>query len=253
MNFSDCMNEILPFEGGYVNHPRDPGGATNMGITHKTLADWRGGPVTIAEVRTLTKSEAITIYRKKYADPINFDNLFPGVNLIVLDSAINSGVSRGKKWLFASLDKSNNHAQTVKNIAKTRMSFLTVLSTWPTFGKGWTRRVSHMEAVGVREALAAMPGQTTEKVQQELQVEEAVAAKKAQTNGATAAGSAATGGATTGVGVDAMEQPNVLDFAIANPLVIALIAATLCASLVFAWYWWINRNRAAAFAAVSGA
>ena len=51
--FSRCVAEVLKHEGGFVHHPRDPGGATNRGITLATLADWRGRDVTHADVQVM--------------------------------------------------------------------------------------------------------------------------------------------------------------------------------------------------------
>jgi len=64
--FDWAVEEILKWEGGYVDHPQDPGGATNMGITRNTLADWRGRPVSKEEVKELSESEAKDIYFKRY-------------------------------------------------------------------------------------------------------------------------------------------------------------------------------------------
>lgn len=98
-NFAACMAEIIAHEGGYVDHPKDPGGATNMGITIGTLREWRGGPVTKGHVRSLTKREAETIYRARYWNPVRGDDLRAGVDLVALDPAVNSGVRRGVQWL----------------------------------------------------------------------------------------------------------------------------------------------------------
>jgi lysozyme family protein len=98
-NFAACMAEIFAHEGGYVDHPKDPGGATNMGIMIGTLRDWRGGPVTKEDVRSLTKREAETIYRARYWNWVRGDDLRTGVDLVALDPAVNSGVRRGVQWL----------------------------------------------------------------------------------------------------------------------------------------------------------
>ena len=97
--FARCVAEVLKHEGGFVNHPRDPGGATNRGITHITLADWRGGPVTAEDVRTMSEAEAREIYRSKYWNAIQGDNLPAGVDLAVFDLAVNSGVGRAARML----------------------------------------------------------------------------------------------------------------------------------------------------------
>lgn len=78
-----------------MNHPRDPGGATNWGITLATLAAHRGRAVGVEGVRALSRDEARAIYRKKYWQPIRGDAIPAGIDLATMDPAVNSGVSRG--------------------------------------------------------------------------------------------------------------------------------------------------------------
>ena len=89
-NFENVMRVIFSSEGGYVNHPKDPGGATNMGITHKTLSAWRGSPVSRQDVKELTRNEASDIYRDKYWDNVCGDDLPYGIDLMVMDRAVHS-------------------------------------------------------------------------------------------------------------------------------------------------------------------
>jgi len=97
--FRICLDRVLKHEGGFVNHPKDPGGATNFGITQATLADFRKKPVTVAEVKSMTKDEAGEIYRWRYWSPPLCEALPEGVDYMVFDLAVNSGVSRAVKFL----------------------------------------------------------------------------------------------------------------------------------------------------------
>lgn len=160
--FQACLAEVLRHEGGYADHPADPGGATNMGITLATLSDWRGRPVTKQEVRDLTVAEAGEIYRARYWQPIRGDALPPGVDLAVFDFAVNSGPARAVKALqsvlgvaqdgiigpatLAALASAPGAVEVITDLCDARMRFLRSLSTWPTFGGGWTRRVAEVEA-----------------------------------------------------------------------------------------------------------
>jgi lysozyme family protein len=91
--FSEIMQTVLKWEGGFVNHPHDPGGATNFGITHKVLAEWRGvASVTPNEVKNMSKEEAIAIFRDRYWTKIKGDRLPPPIDFIVMDGAVNHGV-----------------------------------------------------------------------------------------------------------------------------------------------------------------
>lgn len=90
--FSEIMQTVLKWEGGYVNNPHDRGGPTNYGITHKVLAEWRGvASVTPNQVKNMTKEEAVDIFRHRYWGKIDGDRLPPPIDLIVMDGAVNHG------------------------------------------------------------------------------------------------------------------------------------------------------------------
>jgi len=166
--FQDCLAEVLRHEGGYADHPSDPGGATNMGITIGTLSDWIGRPASKQDMRDLTQADAAGIYRAKYWQPIRGDALPPGVDLAVFDLAVNSGVGRAVKMLqgvlgvaqdgtigpvtLAAVAKAPGQATVIIDLCAARMRFLRSLKTWPTFGKGWTRRVEEVEAAAMKAA-----------------------------------------------------------------------------------------------------
>jgi len=97
--FNYCVKVILEYEGGFVNHPDDPGAATNMGITTKTLSRWLRRPATEDDIRNLNVGTAKVIYQEYYWNPIDGHNLPPGVNLVVFDMAVNAGVTRAIKML----------------------------------------------------------------------------------------------------------------------------------------------------------
>ena len=218
-NFEACMAEIFKHEGGFVNHPRDPGGATNMGITIGTLRGWRSGPVTVEDVRTLTKREAQTIYRARYWNPVKGDDLPVGLDLVTFDPAVNSGNSRGARWLQQALGgvavdgkvgpqtvAAANKAEPVpviKRACATRMGFLRGLRTWDAFGRGWSHRVASVEAVSVRMAVeaAGAPARPA------LVAEQQGAQVKADREGQAAGGTAAAGGGAGASGVTLADLP----------------------------------------------
>ena len=90
-NFDKCLKFVLQFEGGFVNNPKDPGGPTNLGVTQATLSNFLGRQATIAEVRALTPAKVAPIYRLKFWDHINGDDLPVGVDLAVFDFGVHSG------------------------------------------------------------------------------------------------------------------------------------------------------------------
>ena len=103
MKFENALEIVLKWEGGYSNHPHDPGGATNLGITRRTLAEWLGRPVSEAEVRDLKVSDVEPIYRARYWDACRCDELPAGLDFLVFDCAVNQGAGRAKRLLQKSL------------------------------------------------------------------------------------------------------------------------------------------------------
>ncbi len=172
--FPAALALVLAHEGGYVDHPLDPGGATNMGITRATLAGWRGRPVAKAEVMALGRAEAAAIYRARYWNAVQADELPAGVDLVVFDAAVNSGPARAMRWLQQAmglppdgvmgpmtLDRARaaDAADTIRAFGRLRLAFLARLTTWRAFGRGWSRRVRETETAAL--ALVGRPASGT--------------------------------------------------------------------------------------------
>lgn len=170
--FEACLAHVLRHEGGYVDHPADPGGATNMGITHKTLARWRQvspwWDLPKEAVRDLSHGEAGQIYRALYWNACNAAQLPNGMDLAVFDYAVNSGPDRAVRTLQSVLQVAvDGHVgpltlaaagkadprKVINAVCDRRLTFLKTLSTFSTFGRGWTSRVASVRAA----ALAAAP------------------------------------------------------------------------------------------------
>lgn len=156
-NFERSLKHILEHEGGYVNHPRDPGGRTNRGVTQTTWEQWVKRPVTEDEMRALTVEDVAPLYKAQYWNAIQGDRLPFGVDYVVFDFAVNSGVSRSSKTLQAvvgtkpdgvigpktlSVVSQLDAVDVVKMFSNARLVFYKGLTTFDTFGKGWTRRTN---------------------------------------------------------------------------------------------------------------
>jgi len=154
-NFNKCFEMLLAHEGGFVNHPEDPGGATNLGVTKRTLQEYLGRHVSMDEMRNLTPEDVKPIYRKNYADAVCFDDLPAGLDWAMLDWAVNSGSGRAAKALQKivgakqdgaigpkTLQAVANYeaAETIGKLHDSRQKFYEGLSHFKTFGRGWTRR-----------------------------------------------------------------------------------------------------------------
>ncbi|MCG3774761.1 MAG: hypothetical protein JW395_1586 [Nitrospira sp.] len=163
-NFEVCLALVLRHEGGYTNHPSDPGGMTNLGITKGVWENWTGRPTNEAEMRAITVETAGPIYKAKYWDKVKCDSLSPGLDYVVFDYAVNSGIGRSAKTLQtvcgAPVDgmvgkntlaavASFSPSDLINKICDSRQAFLERLTTFKVFGKGWTRRVSECRAKGL--------------------------------------------------------------------------------------------------------
>jgi lysozyme family protein len=163
-NFESCLKSVLHHEGGYVNHPSDPGGMTNLGVTKRVWEEWVGHEVDEKTMRALTPEIVGPMYKAKYWDKVKGDDLPAGVDYCVFDAAINSGPSRAAKWLQAAVGVEPDGGigpKTLQAVAgmdanelvsaynDRRLSFLHDLPTWNTFGKGWARRVAEVKAAGL--------------------------------------------------------------------------------------------------------
>lgn len=165
--FDASLEHVLRHEGGWSDHPRDPGGATMRGITLRTFSDWRGREVSKEALRAISAEEVAAIYRARYWDAVQGDRLPPGVDLAVFDFAVNSGPGRAARTLQAALGvtmdgaigpvtlaalASRDRAALVRDLCARRRAFLRGLGTYDTFGRGWERRVSEIEAAALEAA-----------------------------------------------------------------------------------------------------
>ena len=157
--FSEALEIILHHEGGYVNHPKDPGGETNLGVTKRVYEDFGGEK----EMKDLTKEDVEPIYKKNYWDRVKGDDLPEGLDLCIFDFAVNAGPGRAAKFIQRlvnttvdggigpnTLGKIKEYVdhygvnQTIESYALMRQNYYESLSNFATFGKGWTRRVSEV-------------------------------------------------------------------------------------------------------------
>ncbi|WOC15063.1 glycoside hydrolase family 108 protein [Pseudochrobactrum sp. MP213Fo] len=156
-----ALDLMFGHEGGYVNNPKDPGGATKYGITHRTLAAHRGvASATPAQVKALSKEEATEIYRRSYWQQSGGDLLPVGIDYMAFDYGVNSGPAQAIKSLQRVVGVFPDGivgGQTVTAVkafrgdlvatyATERLRFMISLKTWSTFGRGWQKRVVSVES-----------------------------------------------------------------------------------------------------------
>lgn len=156
-NYAKCLAQVLKYEGGFSDHPQDPGGATMRGVTQAVYDAWRKkNNQPIQSVRYINDTEIGAIYRQEYWDRISGDDLPSGIDFAVFDYAVNSGVSRAAKTLQAVVGVTQDGQigpQTIQaaktyvamTVTNKRLAFMQSLSIWSTFGKGWAARIADVK------------------------------------------------------------------------------------------------------------
>jgi len=167
--FTDALAIILKEEGGFVDDARDPGGATNLGVTARTWHTWSGMPATEAVMRALGQAKVSPLYKAWFWDKIAGDKLPIGLALAVFDFAVNGGPAKAVNMLqgivgapkdgqpgqttLAAVQGYVSHiglAKLITRLCNARRDYYRTLPTFSVFGKGWLARVDRIE----KEALA---------------------------------------------------------------------------------------------------
>jgi len=158
--FDPALRLLLRHEGGFVNHPKDPGGMTNLGVTKAVWDAHTGKDASEADMRALTPEAVQPVYKARYWDAIQGDALPYGLDYCMFDCAVNSSPGRAIKLLqyvlytkvdgvlgkhtLAALQRADLTGM-IEDYSQKRLDFLKSLPTWTTFAKGWGQRVSEVE------------------------------------------------------------------------------------------------------------
>jgi lysozyme family protein len=247
-SYDEALARLLAHEGGYSNHPADPGGPTNFGIT---LGDYRRyvkPNAAAADVRAMTVAEAKAIYRRRYWDAMRCDELPAGVDYCIFDYAVHSGTGRAPKVLQRCLAisvtgtmdaatiaaaRKADAAGLIDAICDERMRFLQNLKIWPVFGKGWSRRVTEVRAVahamaGKRDTPPPAP------------VQPRAASGKGEVAVPAGAQTTSAGGAIVAGGSAAAQASDP-----ATILLIIVVTFAAAAGAWLFWRWWQRRQQEA--------
>lgn len=220
-NFEPFMKRLLGHEGGYSVDVDDPGNwtggkkgagrllGTKYGIAANTFPN--------LDIKNLTWPQAVEIYRKQYAKPIRFDDLPHGVDIAILDYAINSGAAKAVKSAQAALGviqdgvvgvktlealQTASYARLVEQICDERLAFMRKLSTWPKYKNGWTRRVNDVRKAALALCSTRRPAVIDNVLPPVRMPDEAAPAKSTDTavtsTSTGQAGATATGGGILG-------------------------------------------------------
>ena len=159
-NWQQSFKLMLKSEGGFVNHPKDPGGMTNLGVTKATWENWVGRESNEAEMRGLTPEKVEPLYKKKYFDAVRGDDLPMGLDYLMFDFAVNAGAGRAIKTLqtavgvtpdggFGPMTMAALQAvdpnELIERFSQAKEDFYRSLTTFATFGKSWLNRVADVK------------------------------------------------------------------------------------------------------------
>ena len=166
-NFENALERVLVHEGGYVDHPKDPGGATNRGVTLATFQRFYGKQMGKEDLKGISGEQIKHIYKMGYWDKCRCDDLPVGVDYVVFDQAVNSGPGRSAKWLQKAVGVPQDGGigpvtlgaagqcsppRAVGDMCDERLGFMRRIGNgelWETFGRGWQRRVDGVRAHGL--------------------------------------------------------------------------------------------------------
>jgi lysozyme family protein len=149
MNFDQAFDRLISNEGGYVNHPDDPGGETKFGISKRSYPR--------VDIKNLTRDEAKQIYRTDFWLRGQMDQYDGAVSFQVFDAAVNHGIGNAIRLLQKAAGVADDghigpvtiaavKAKSVTDMLMLfiawRIRFWTKLSTWDSFGRGWANRAA---------------------------------------------------------------------------------------------------------------
>jgi lysozyme family protein len=159
-NWDNSFKLMLKSEGGFVNHPSDPGGMTNLGVTKATWENWVGRESDEAEMRGLTPEKVEPLYKKKYWDAVRGDELPMGLDYLMFDFAVNAGAGRAIKTLQTAVAvtpdggfgpmtmaavQAVDPVTLIERFSAEKVVFYRGLNTFATFGNGWLNRVADVK------------------------------------------------------------------------------------------------------------
>lgn len=259
-NWHKAMLIELKFEGGKDDDPIDPGGRTNQGITQRVYSAWRlKNGKAARDVFLMEDDERDAIYFQNYGQKVRFDELPPGIDIVVVDGAINSGPSQSIKWVQRALNitadgvlgevtmqrilSHEDHDKLIEGILDRRLAFLRSLKTFYHFGGGWTSRVHQLEKTGQAWAMGTVgpPVIFVANGNKKANIVDAKPLPSTTPADATAAGGTVSTGLST---VQSMFEPlsgrsNTID----NILLGLIVAGLVLTAFGVAYGWWVRKKR----------
>lgn len=260
-SWDEAMAIELKFEGGKDDDPIDPGGRTNQGIIQRVYAAYRrkkGLPA--RDVFLMENHERDEIYYQNYGRLVRYDELPPGVNLVVLDGGVNSGPSQSIKWLQRALRvaadgvlgentlnavlEHPNHDALIEDICAQRMKFLRALKTFGHFGRGWTSRVNQLKRIGQSWAMGNVGPAVVWAPNMNKKATLLDAPQKFSTAPADAVAAGGTVSTALSTANETLSPLQGMSHTIDSILTAILVIGVLATAFGFAYAWWVRRKNA---------
>lgn len=247
--YDEALARLLVHEGGYGNHPSDPGGPTNFGITIADYRQYVKSGATAADVRAMRADEAKAIYRQQYWNAMRCDELPAGLDYALFDFGVNSGIGRAVKMLQRLLGlpgdgrmadttiaaaKQRDAADSIARLCDGRLAFLKALKTWPVFGAGWGRRVAEVRAAALTMAKTTTHTSPSSAMQNPAAPDKTAVPVKGATHHVAAGGIVAGGAVVAQQASQTGARPAVV-------IAIAVVSLALAIAGWLAWRWWRRR------------
>lgn len=260
--WDEAMGIELKFEGGKDDDPIDPGGRTNQGVIQRVYAAWRrkkGLPA--RDVFEMENWERDEIYFQNYGRLVRFDELPPGVNIVVLDGGVNSGPSQSIKWLQRALGlgadgvlgdvtlqrviEHPDHDVLIAKIIEQREKFLRALKTFYHFGKGWLSRIYQLRKIGQAWAMGSIGPAVIWAANMNKKATIVDAKPKLSTAPADAV--TAGGGVSTGLGTvqSTLSPLQGMSSTVDHILTAIIVIGALATVFGFGYAWWVRRKNTA--------
>ncbi|MCH7329654.1 glycoside hydrolase family 108 protein [Acinetobacter modestus] len=170
LTFEQAFDRLIGHEGEFTDDPKDRGnwttGIIGKGICKGTKYGVSAMTYPDLDIKNLTLDQAKAIYKRDWWDKLNADSLDAAIVFQVWDFAINAGMGTAKRKLQKSVGMAEDGIigpLTLKAILKVdlndllmkfnaeRLNYYTSLSTWPRYGKTWTRRVANQLVYGAMD------------------------------------------------------------------------------------------------------
>lgn len=170
-SFDKAFDRLMGHEGNFTDNPKDPGnwtgGKAGSGVLRGTNWGIAASSYPTIDIKSLTRDDAKEIYRRDFWAYLDADTLPDGVAFQLFDFAVNSGMSTAVRAFQRSLGLADDglwgpksalaaakqgESDLILGLCAERLDFMTRLSGWDNFGKGWARRIAQNLKYGAMDS-----------------------------------------------------------------------------------------------------